>query len=108
MSTALHDFQGLGVLEGMQRGCLPVVPDRVAYPEYVPPILRYPCGTEAQEASALADRLQQVAADIKNLTVPAVEAFECQSLLPAYEQQFQRLMQGTCRWVFNRCSNRQP
>ncbi len=36
LSTSLHDFQGLSVQEGMAAGCLPVVPDGLAYPEYVP------------------------------------------------------------------------
>lgn len=36
LSTALHDFQGLSVLEAMASGCLALAPDRLAYPEYVP------------------------------------------------------------------------
>ena len=33
LSTALHDFQGIAILEGVAAGCVPVVPDRLAYPE---------------------------------------------------------------------------
>ncbi len=33
LSTALHDFQGIAVLEGVAAGCIPVVPNRLAYPE---------------------------------------------------------------------------
>ncbi len=33
LSTALHEFQGLAVLEAMAQGCSPVLPNRVSYPE---------------------------------------------------------------------------
>lgn len=33
LSTALHEFQGLAVLEAMAAGCIPVLPNRLAYPE---------------------------------------------------------------------------
>ena len=41
VSSALHDFQGLGIQEAISAGCMPVVPDRMAYPEYIPEELRY-------------------------------------------------------------------
>lgn len=41
LSTAHHDFQGLAVLEAVAAGCLPLVPDRLAYPEWFGPAFRY-------------------------------------------------------------------
>ncbi len=41
LSTALHDFQGLSVLEAVAAGCLPIVPDRLAYTELFSPEYRY-------------------------------------------------------------------
>lgn len=41
LSTAHHDFQGLAVLEAVASGCLPLVPDRLAYPEWFGPAFRY-------------------------------------------------------------------
>jgi len=35
VSSALHDFQGLSMLEAIASGCIPVAPNRVAYPEYI-------------------------------------------------------------------------
>lgn len=34
LSTADHDFQGLSVLEAVALGCVPLVPNRVVYPEW--------------------------------------------------------------------------
>jgi glycosyltransferase involved in cell wall biosynthesis len=59
LSTALHDFQGLSVLEATAAGCLPLVPDRLAYPEWIPQPFRYlssPRDPDA-ESVALAARL---------------------------------------------------
>lgn len=35
LSTALHEFQGLAVLEAIAAGCNPVLPNRLSYPEIV-------------------------------------------------------------------------
>lgn len=35
LSTALHDFQGLSVLEAAAKGCVPLAPAALAYPEYI-------------------------------------------------------------------------
>ncbi len=34
LSTAHHDFQGLSILEAVQQGCVPLVPNDLAYPEF--------------------------------------------------------------------------
>lgn len=63
ISTALHDFQGLAVLEAVQAGCLPVVPARLAYPELLPASCCYDAHSESpeQESEALANHLAQLA-----------------------------------------------
>jgi len=64
LSTALHDFQGLSMLEAMASGCVPLAPDRLAYPEYVPDLCRYhsyekDADAEADAAADLLERLMR-------------------------------------------------
>ncbi|MBT4493698.1 MAG: DUF3524 domain-containing protein [Gammaproteobacteria bacterium] len=47
LSTAQHEFQGLAVQEAMNCGCIPVVPDGLSYPEYVPRQYRFDTVNEA-------------------------------------------------------------
>jgi len=42
VSTALHEFFGMAVLEGVRAGCRPLVPDRLSYRELFPDQYRYP------------------------------------------------------------------
>lgn len=62
LSTALHDFQGLSMLEAMASGCIPLTPDRLAYREYVPESCRYESHEKDAdaEAEAAANCLQRI------------------------------------------------
>lgn len=53
-STALHEFQGLAVLEAVSAGCVPAVPDRLAYPEIYPSGFRYASHLQNPDAEAVA------------------------------------------------------
>lgn len=54
VSTSLHDFQGLSMLELAQAGATVVVPNRVAYPECLPGAAFYP-GSELDERQDIDD-----------------------------------------------------
>jgi len=86
LSTALHEFQGLAVLEAAQQGCVPLVPDRLAYPEWVPEACRY---TDTQsvdlEAQAICNRLQ-IWLDAGLPAAPDVSHYQWNQLLPKYEK----------------------
>ena len=43
VSTAIQEFFGIGVLEAMYRGCAPLLPSRLNYPDLLPPELHAAC-----------------------------------------------------------------
>lgn len=59
LSTAIHDFQGLAMLEAAAMGCTPLAPDRLAYPEWFSPESLYPSNIkdELEEALGLVDMM---------------------------------------------------
>lgn len=57
LSTAIHEFQGLAVLEAALAGAVPLVPDALAYRETWPPDWRY---SEEGLEDALLDRIERV------------------------------------------------
>lgn len=90
LSTALHEFQGLAVMEAVANGCYPIVPDRLAYPETYPARCRYESRPDApeQEAIAAAALIAAVSAELHHQQVPDVSSCSVQYLAPRYERVF--------------------
>ena len=91
VSTAIHDFQGLAVLEAMASGCQPLVPDRLAYPEFVPQSCRYQSALDnAQDETKAAVKLleQRLTNKSQNTKIMAANAqhYSWQKLASAYEE----------------------
>jgi len=80
VSCALHDFQGLAMLELAQTGATPIVPNRVAYPECLPEALFYE-GSEPDEEREVEDLK---AALLRRLETPAAPSV-CLRDLPTWE-----------------------
>lgn len=86
LSTALHEFQGLAVLEAVQLGCIPILPHRLVYPELFASTYLYKSALNniLLEAGSAVDLIQhhaelidngvQVAPLKKNLEWPAMAA----------------------------------
>ena len=95
LSTALHEFQGLAVMEAVAQGCLPVVPDRLVYPEIYPARFRYASHPEDAEleARSAAQLILTLARDLPHFRAqPAdVSAFGIGQLAPRYEHVLTRL-----------------
>ena len=97
LSTALHEFQGLAVLEAVASGCIPLVPDRLAYPEFITKEYRYPSYPDdaGSESTAIAARLQVLVQDYQNGTLPRppdVAQLSWPQLRPAYEKEIRALL----------------
>jgi len=72
VSTALHDFQGLAVLEAVVAGCVPLAPDRLAYPELIPKDFLYLSHLDdpVKEQKALANCLIDLARKFEKGNMP--------------------------------------
>jgi glycosyltransferase involved in cell wall biosynthesis len=97
LSTALHDFQGLSVLEAVAAGCRPLVPERQAYPEWFGSMYRYDShlAQPEVEANALADRLLEWEFEFRRgqwLAAPDVEALSWRQLKRPYQCLFECLV----------------
>ncbi|MFT4519032.1 MAG: glycosyltransferase involved in cell wall biosynthesis [Halioglobus sp.] len=96
LSTALHEFQGLSVLEAVCGGCIPVVPQRLVYPEIFNQQYCYKsCDQEPeQEAAAAVGRILHFAQQLRagEAEVPDVSAFRRERLEPRYQAMFKALL----------------
>ncbi len=95
LSTALHEFQGLAVMEAVCQGCVPVVPDRLAYREIYPAAFRYTSALEdeAAEARAAAQTIVRMAANLAagEVMPPVLGEWSVEALRPRYQGVFERL-----------------
>jgi len=93
LSTALHDFQGLAVLDGIAAGCVPLVPDRLAYREFVPKRFRYPSWPHdaLRESMDLAKRVAALARDKRAGRLPPPPALDALGW-PALQDAYTRLL----------------
>lgn len=96
LSTAIHDFQGLSVLEAVAAGCTPLVPNRLCYPEWFTAEFLYgEAGlTVASEAESAAQKLQVLIANKQHgaLGAPDVSFLDWQCLSGAYASQLQAVL----------------
>ena len=86
VSSAAHDFQGLGMLEAISHGCVPVAPARVAYTEYVPESLLYHCDAgDSSEAALLFEKLAALS-KAERPVAPDVTKYYADNLLDQYRE----------------------
>ncbi len=88
VSTAVHEFFGISVLEGVRAGCLPLVPDRLSYQELFPSRYRYPSGRFNNHLlKLLSNSVSLSLSAAKSLTAP----YDWQCLAPKYQHWLQQL-----------------
>lgn len=92
LSTALHEFQGVAVLEAVASGCVPVLPDRQVYPELFGKDYLYQSDlTHLEwEAKGAVDRIKHV---IKNKTpVPDIQCYQWVALGAQYRSMIKQFV----------------
>lgn len=90
LSTAIHDFQGLSVLEAVQHGCIPLVPNRLVYSEWF--------ATDYCYTSATGDIQREATAAVATLagwlqappSLPDLDALRWSELAVQYESLIQQ------------------
>ncbi|MBU2710323.1 tRNA-queuosine alpha-mannosyltransferase domain-containing protein [Zooshikella harenae] len=93
VSTALHDFQGISIQEAVALGCIPVVPDRLAYPYLFSKAFCYQSNIDdvEGEVDTLANRLYQLVVakqENKLPQAPEMQEWYWSSLKEAYASLF--------------------
>jgi len=104
VSTALHDFQGLSMLEAIARGCHPVAPNRVAYPEYISQEHLYPVSETIDEFQSLYQKLVELIekfnnnerglenSNLANNKITPIESYFQSNLIAEYQSQIEELI----------------
>ncbi len=99
VSSALHDFQGLSVMEAVAAGCQPIVPAREAYPEWFGESACYASNLKRpeREARTLAEAIACAASDwregktVNAAPLNSVRAMAWTRLRPRYKALFEEL-----------------
>lgn len=91
LSTALHDFQGLSILEGVLRGAIPVVPKRQVYPEWFEEEYLFDASGDMSEQASSAVLL--IKKSINSPRCPDLSSLLWSSLRNQYRVLIERAMQ---------------
>ncbi len=92
LSTAEHDFQGIAVLEAVSAGCVPILPNRLAYQELFPKAYRYDVNADSElEASSMVSMALTFMRS-ESLQVPDVSAYSGEVISHRYRNLFQELL----------------
>jgi len=85
VSTALHEFYGIAVLEAVRSGCRPLVPDRLSYQEIFPESCRYRDGDFSGQLAEALERKRLTPGEAATLT----ERFSWTTQRSRYRQWFE-------------------
>lgn len=94
LSTALHEFQGLALIQAAAAGAVPVVPARQVYPEVFPASFLYSSNLEdcSLEASSAAEKIVSLSAGIHSgdIVAPDMSRFLPAHMASVYSSHLQR------------------
>ncbi len=97
VSTAIHEFFGIAVVEAIYGGCFPVLPRRLAYPELLPAAHHAACLYD--NFDGLVERLKwaisqrEAARQIAQSLRPAMARFDWQIQAPDYDDALETIVE---------------
>jgi glycosyltransferase involved in cell wall biosynthesis len=98
VSTALHEFFGVAVVEAAYCGCRPVLPRRLSYPEIVPPEAHEEVlYGEGELVTALAGALARPRAWSEDWQRTWVARFDWASVGTRYDEEIRRCYEDDIR-----------
>lgn len=94
--TSNQDFFGISVVEGISYGCLPILPNRLAYPEHVPAQRhsQYFYNSDEELYDMLARALIQTSQPEPQL-IEYVNKYDWSNLKSTYDQEFENVVMET-------------
>ena len=101
VSTAVHEFFGISVIEAIAHGACPILPERLSYPEHIP--VEFSDRVLYTADSLLVNRLlyfvqhQQEMRDIGRKLAVSVKRYFWQNVAPDYDRQFTDLVDMSTR-----------
>lgn len=99
VSTAIHEFFGISILEAITCQTFPILPRRLSYPELIPEAFHRRCLYEDEDG--LVQRLRWAltrrdeAAEAAAALAPEVAAFAWREVTPRYDALFQRIVEDS-------------
>lgn len=92
ISTSEHDFQGLAILEAVQCGCIPILPKRLAYPEFFTEPYLYPCSDSVESEAQMMSAKIVALLEKSELPVPELNALSLDEVRRGYLDVFSLLL----------------
>lgn len=96
LSTSIHEFQGIAVMEAVAAGCIPIVPNRLSYREYIGPTYCYEGymdSPEKEAASAVNMLLDILKSQIKASSISAMlQQYSWSELIGSYRRAIDRVL----------------
>jgi len=93
VSTAIQEFFGASIVEAMYCGCLPILPNRLSYPQFVPAALRDRClyDTEEELVERLAHAVSHVEETRKFSLRDVASGYDWSAMAPEYDRRLEDL-----------------